>query len=215
MLDVHAPHGSGHSWKDFLFHMAAIACGLLLALALEKVATYVHERHLLADSRRELAAELEDNREVWQDNTSEASRIKAVLEANVKIIRALRSSGAPGETLDYSVRMRASRDGAWQSAQQNGSLSLMPHDELTNQAWFYRMLRDQLDSKISLISAMKIAAAYAAAAPPDKLDPQELEALERSTIEAQGRLDVVTMFLAIEDSGLKRLAKFTNGAKPR
>jgi hypothetical protein len=50
-------------------------------------------------------------------------------------------------------------------------------------------------------------AAHAAAAPPDKLDPQELEALERSTIEAQGRLDVVTMFLAIEDGGLRKLAK--------
>ena len=138
-----------------------------------------------------MGAELEGNRQVWQDNAIEASRIKKVLETNVKVVRALRSHGRPEGTLDYSNSFRATRDGAWQSAQQNGSLALMPHDELTNEAWFYRMLRDQLDSQVSLISTMKIAAAFAAAAPPDKLDPQELEALEHSTIEAQGRLDLV------------------------
>jgi hypothetical protein len=213
MLDVHAPHASGHGWKDFLFHMAAIACGLLLALALEKGAENLHERHLLSDSQRGLAAELEDNRQVWQNNAIEASRIKKALETDVKIVRALRFHGTPEGTLDYSNSFRATRDGAWQSAQQNGSLSLMPHDELTNEAWFYRMLRDQLDSQVSLISTMKVAAAFAAVAPPDKLDPQELEALERSTIEAQGRLDFVMLFLAIEDGGLKKLAAMTSRSK--
>src|ERR1035441_8852494 len=35
MLDVHAPHESIHTWKGFFIHIAAIACGLLLALARE------------------------------------------------------------------------------------------------------------------------------------------------------------------------------------
>jgi hypothetical protein len=55
MLDVHAPHGPTHSWQDFLGHIAAIAIGLLLALALEKLVEYVHERHQLTEARRELA----------------------------------------------------------------------------------------------------------------------------------------------------------------
>ena len=215
MLDVHAPHGAGHGWKDFLFHMAAIACGLLLALALEKGAEYVHERHLLSDSRRELAAELEDNRRVWEKNENEASRIRTALEADVRIIRALRSRAAPDGNLDYSNNFYATLDGAWQSVQQNGSLTLMPHDELSNQAWFYRMLRDQLDSQLSLISTMKIARAWAATVPPEKLDSQELEALEHRTIEAQGQLDVLTMFLKIEDDGLKDLAHATRSRKSR
>jgi len=42
MLDVHAPHQTVHTWKDFLIHVAAIAIGLLLALALENLAEYVH-----------------------------------------------------------------------------------------------------------------------------------------------------------------------------
>ena len=47
MLDVHAPHQTIHTWKDFLIHIAAIAIGLLLALGLEKVAEYVHEHYQL------------------------------------------------------------------------------------------------------------------------------------------------------------------------
>jgi hypothetical protein len=65
MLDVHAPHESIHSWKGFFIHIAAIAFGLLLALALEKTAEYLHQRRLLSDARSELAAELENNRRAW------------------------------------------------------------------------------------------------------------------------------------------------------
>jgi len=49
---------------------------------------------------------------------------------------------------------------------------------------------------------MKIAAAWAASTPSDTLDTKELEALDHSTIEPQGRLDVLTMFLKIKDGGL-------------
>jgi hypothetical protein len=35
MLDVHAPHQSAHTLKDFLIHIAAITIGLLIALGLE------------------------------------------------------------------------------------------------------------------------------------------------------------------------------------
>jgi pilus assembly protein TadC len=58
MLDVHAPHGPTHSWRDFLIHIAAIAIGLLLALALEKLAEYIHERRQLTEARRELTMEV-------------------------------------------------------------------------------------------------------------------------------------------------------------
>lgn len=107
MLDVHAPHSPTHSWKDFLFHIAAIACGPLLALALEKSVEYLHERHLLSDARRELSAELEDNRAVWQKNSTETQRIQRALEADLKVIRALRTRAPNEGKLDYSADLYA------------------------------------------------------------------------------------------------------------
>ena len=75
MFDVHATHQTIDTSKDFLVHIAAIAIGLLLALALEKVAEYVHEHHQLTEARRELAVEVAENRRTWALNVTEASRI--------------------------------------------------------------------------------------------------------------------------------------------
>ena len=36
MLDVHAPHETVHSWKDFFIHIATIVIGLLIAVGLEQ-----------------------------------------------------------------------------------------------------------------------------------------------------------------------------------
>src|SRR5665213_2284065 len=68
MLDVHAPHQTVHTWKDFLVHISAIAIGLLLALALEKLVEYIHERRQLTDARRELVMEVAENRRTWAIN---------------------------------------------------------------------------------------------------------------------------------------------------
>src|SRR5581483_10358622 len=127
MLDVHAPHGSAHSWRDFLVHIAAISIGLCLALALEELAEYVHERHQLTEARRELATEVAANRKSWTSNVAEASRIQKELEADLKLIRDLRSRAtANGGRLDYSVHFHAAFDGPWQAVRQGGSLNLMP-----------------------------------------------------------------------------------------
>ena len=45
MLDVHAPHQTVHTWKDFLVHIAAITIGLLMALGLEAAVAWFHHRH--------------------------------------------------------------------------------------------------------------------------------------------------------------------------
>src|ERR1700722_183731 len=90
MLEVHAPHQTVHTWKDFLVHIAAIAIGLLLALALERFAEYVHERRQLAEARRELAMEVRENQQKLALNVVEVSRIQQELDADLKVIQALR-----------------------------------------------------------------------------------------------------------------------------
>jgi len=36
MLDVHPPHASTHTWRDFFLHIATIVIGLLIAIGLEQ-----------------------------------------------------------------------------------------------------------------------------------------------------------------------------------
>ena len=127
MFDVHAPHQNVHTWKGFLVHIAAIAIGLLLALALEKLAEYVHERRQLAEARRQLAMEVADNRRTLAFNVIEASRIQQELAGDLKVTQAVRMHAPVGNAkLDYSVAFYATRDGPWQAVRQNGSLDVMP-----------------------------------------------------------------------------------------
>src|SRR5665213_1270900 len=54
MIDVHAPHGGVHTWKDFWIHLGTITLGLLIAIGLEQSAEWVHHRY----ERRQLEADL-------------------------------------------------------------------------------------------------------------------------------------------------------------
>ena len=203
MLDVHAPHGATHSWRDFLSHIAAIAIGLLLALALEKLAEYVHERRQLTEARRELAMEIAENRRVWTLNLTEASRIQRQLDADLKAIQAVRlHAPVDGLKLDYSVHFHAVRDGPWQAVRQSGSLNLMPTEELQTHAWFHGILTSLMDSLHAFETTLQIGGAIAASAAPEKLSARDLDDLSSKTMEAQGRLVNLRMFLGFEGSGL-------------
>jgi hypothetical protein len=47
MLEVHAPHQTPHSWKDFFIHIATIVLGLLIAVGLEQMVERIHEHYEL------------------------------------------------------------------------------------------------------------------------------------------------------------------------
>jgi hypothetical protein len=207
MLDVHAPHQTVHTWKDFLVHIAAIAIGLLLALALEKLVEYTHERHLLTDARRELVMEVAENRRNWAINAIEVSRIQRELAADLKIIQAVRAHAPTGDAkFDYSVQFYATLDGPWQAVRQSGSLNLMPHVETQTYAWFHEILTSIMEAMHALETALDIGGAIAASAAPEKLSEHDLDELAVKTMEAQGRLVNLRMFLEIEEDGFARLS---------
>src|SRR5258708_26334812 len=62
MLDVHAPHQTVHTWKDFLVHIAAITIGLLIALGLEATVEWVHHKDQAQQALELLKQECDRNR---------------------------------------------------------------------------------------------------------------------------------------------------------
>jgi hypothetical protein len=54
MIDVHAPHGGVHTWKDFWIHLGTITLGLLIAISLEQSVEWLHHLH----QRHQLEADL-------------------------------------------------------------------------------------------------------------------------------------------------------------
>jgi hypothetical protein len=146
MLDVHPPHGSVHSWRDFLIHVAIITIGLLIALGLEQTAEAVHHHHEVKEARRALRHELELNRRAYADSVREFHRQTAALLNNVVVLRYIQQHpGTPEEQLPGILVWHAFpgsfTDSAWRTAQQSGVTALMPLEEVRR----YDALYDRID----------------------------------------------------------------------
>jgi len=61
MLDVHAPHQTVHTWKDFWVHLATISIGLLIAIGLEQSVEAIHRLHERHRLEQDLQLEAKKN----------------------------------------------------------------------------------------------------------------------------------------------------------
>jgi len=97
------PYFKGELDAFQLISKKAMYRGLLLALAFENLAEYVHERRQLSKARRELALEAAENRRTWASNVTEAARIQQELDADLRLIQAVRSHAPVGDLkFEYS-----------------------------------------------------------------------------------------------------------------
>jgi hypothetical protein len=62
MLDVHAPHETVHTWRDFFIHIATIVVGLIIAIGLEQSVEAIHRHHERIQLQHDLRAEAINNR---------------------------------------------------------------------------------------------------------------------------------------------------------
>jgi hypothetical protein len=94
MLDVHAPHQTVHTWKDFLIHIAAITIGLLMALGLESTVEWLHHRHQAQQALELLRQELDQNRKVLKADVADGDRMERNHRNALAILQRLRAGGS-------------------------------------------------------------------------------------------------------------------------
>src|SRR4029077_417128 len=131
MIEVHPPHENVHTWRQFFIHIAAITIGLLIAIGLEQTVVYFHHRHQLQEARRELTAELEENRRVLTKNLDAVRKMTAEVDAHMALLHAAQTAPAPvGSKLVCGLgNLWGPKDGPLEAVKQDGSLGLMAHDE--------------------------------------------------------------------------------------
>jgi hypothetical protein len=145
MLDVHAPHATVHTWKDFFIHIAIITIGLLIAIALEQCVESVHhvyQRHqlqhdLLEEARRNrdiLTADLElQSQSVWFRGVLAAT--KSIPTGGQTAINIPSMPCIPGTVgangMDAVVRTKyfAPSDAVWATARDAGLIIRLPVEE--------------------------------------------------------------------------------------
>jgi hypothetical protein len=137
VIDVHAPHGGVHTWKDFWIHLGTITLGLLIAISLEQSVEWVHRLHERGVLEDDLRAEALNNHEfVSKDVAIYDKQIEWLLALQRGIDEAQATGGKA--TAAYPERPDGTPDSpryvayhvleseAWTTAKESSLLVLLP-----------------------------------------------------------------------------------------
>jgi len=147
MLDVHPAHHAATTWRDFFIHIATIVIGLMIAVGLEQAVEHIHHHILIRETREALRLEREDNRRRLAEYTRNFRWESALLKNNILVLTMLQQHpGTPSDKLPgilaWTMHRSLFAHAAWDTAQQDGVLAFMPHDEVLADQSLYRALDD-------------------------------------------------------------------------
>jgi hypothetical protein len=125
MVDVHPPHGGIHSWRDFFVHLIVITLGLLIALGLEGIVEWRHNRHLVHTAEANLTAELIANRKTLADDLRFLDDAERQGERQVSILSASREKNHATRDLTFHWTWNGPASAAWDTARNTGAVALM------------------------------------------------------------------------------------------
>ena len=137
MLDVHAPHESIHTWKDFCVHIATITVGLLIAIGLEQIVVAIHHRHQREFLEEQMFQEAEDNLRIIKPQLEYAQQQMDYLLACERALQNALADGTslkstlptpPPENLAAGTLISPAR-GTWTVVKAAGSVALLPPEQ--------------------------------------------------------------------------------------
>ena len=146
-MDIHAPMEPIHSWRDIALHLGIITIGLFIALSLEGLVEYVHNRHLLHEARANIRHELEIDHEAAQKDIGLIQQNIDTTKANVATIHRLQTHPKDFHgSLTNSMSFDSLNDAAWRTARDTGALAFMPYGEAQRYSDLY-MLENLVNQK--------------------------------------------------------------------
>jgi hypothetical protein len=165
MLDMHGIHSAVRSWRDFFIHIAIIVVGLCIAVGLQQTVEFVQHHYQLADFRKALRNEREENYQVLTQNTQSWRWGVAELQNNLQVFRfLLQHPSTPQEKLPGVIVWgnvnNNFKTGVWEAAHQSGAIALMSREEIEANAALYYGLQAFVDSALEFWRAINEAARY-------------------------------------------------------
>jgi hypothetical protein len=128
MLDVHPPHESAHTWRDFLIHIGTIVVGLLIAISLEQSVEWMHHRHELREAEASLHDELQGNQSALQQDELQLDATEQELNANLQLLQAARAHQPVNGTIQTRWEWNGMQSAAWDTIHATGAVALIPYE---------------------------------------------------------------------------------------
>ena len=188
-MEIHPPHGSIHSWKDFLLQLGTITAGVLIALSLEAVRETIRDRALVREARENIRREIADNKRQIDGEIAQMDERSKRFDTALRFANdLLKTKRTEIHTMELRVDFPTLSGASWQTADRTGALAHMDYAEVQKYAALYAF-QDFLSSQHRrAIDAMAAALGILSnseggdprAAPPSELERfrQELVALK-------------------------------------
>ena len=134
MIDIHPPHETTHTWKDFFLHIGTIAVGILIAISLEQTVELIHQHHQRTELRK--AANTDARlylRDVDQNRDANTRQVED-LTARIQQVRETISYDHPLPPPAYrpAFPIETIRLGNLAAAKSSGLIYLLSEDEINS-----------------------------------------------------------------------------------
>jgi hypothetical protein len=132
------PRPSRRSAGEWLFQLATITLGVLIALSFDALLEWRANRALVAEARATIAREIAKNRADLESNLAGYEERSAKLRASLKLLDEL-DAGVEPTVHEYQITWnppQLARAG-WESAERTGALALMDYAEVEHLAGLY------------------------------------------------------------------------------
>lgn len=139
-MDIHAPHGNIHTWKDFLLQLGTITAGVLIALSLEGVREWNHNRTLAGEARDTIVRELTDNQKGVQSDLRGIADRKKNLDSGLQFADdVLNGRQTSIHSLSLGFSLADLSTASWQTADHTGALAHLTYGEVQKYAAVYAL----------------------------------------------------------------------------
>ena len=129
MLDVHAPHHTANSVRDFFLHLFTITIGLLIAVGIEGLVERHQHREIAEVARKNLRVEIMANANSLSKTLANLDKLKYVMANNLSEVQRMKQTDDTHIMLNGTYQITHLQQTAWRTAEQTGALAFMPYEE--------------------------------------------------------------------------------------
>jgi hypothetical protein len=208
-MEIHTPEAPVHSFRDFVVHLLMIALGVLVALGAEGVVELVHNRHVVAEARGNMIAEMRDNKSTLDENLPLLKHNEELLKESLTDLQKLRADRkAKTHDINLNLNFFSLTDTSWRTAEATGALALMKYQQVQDVAGYYdvQAMLNRLVTSLEDTWLDMTAAFNPMGADPSKMDDRQLDEIQQRVQLSLGRLLAVENIAhALDDLYSKRL----------
>jgi hypothetical protein len=141
-MDIEPPHGPIETWRDFFVHLVIITLGLLIALALEGIVGYIHERHLVHEANANITSEMRDNQQAVEDSVKGAVQYQKDMKHLIALMEQMKAGKEMKGSVNITFEKADLNTASWKTAAATHAIAYMRYRDVKRYEDVYGLQAD-------------------------------------------------------------------------